>query len=376
MAHRSVVTLLVPLLLAAGLLAVTAPAEAATYQQVWTMAPATVTRGAESTIVVTARPIRKGREVRIRIRHVGGDWVYLGKARERASGNAVVPFRIEHSGSYELQATVVGYGSLPRIRGRVKQLKVVPSHVPVVIAHRGGASSAPENTMAAFELAVHNGADRLETDVQETSDGTLVLFHDRSLARTTDVASKFPGRENDPLTTFTFAELETLDAGSSFSPTRAGERIPTFAALLDLARAKGVAVLAEAKLPDSSPGIEQRMLDTVHAAGLASTRQDDRVVFESFDLGSLRRFLELDPDANVSPILTSFPADLTTIAWAGSITLAAPATTTARVAAAHARGLEVNVWTPNTADKLALFADTGADGLITDNTAVAAGVLR
>ncbi len=376
MAHRIAAWLCLTLVTASCMVLSGGPADAATAQRVWTRVPDTVSRGAGDRVVVTVRPIRRGREVRIRYRRVGGTWSRLGSARVRSSGNAVIPFTIARSGSYQLQATVVAYRSLPRIRGSVKALKVLPTNTPVVVAHRGGALEAPENTMSAFERALTRGAQRLEADVQETADGTLVLFHDRSLARTTDVETVFPGRENDPLTSFTFAELETLDAGSYLSPAWAGERIPTLRALLDLARDRGVDVLIEAKLPDESPGIEQHMLDEVRASGLDSSRLDHRVVYESFELESLQRFVALDPDANVSPILTSLPADLTALEWAGSITLKASATTADGVAAAHRHGLEVNVWTPDTALEIAALADTGVDALITDDPALAAGVLH
>lgn len=377
MAHRTALWIVIPLMASAGLVSLDVPAQAATVvQRVWTSAPASVIRGTTARITVTSRPIRSGRYVRVRYRRVGGPWAYLAAGRERSTGRAVISFRINRSGSYQVQATMLSYGALPWVRGAIKAVKVVPIHPPVVVAHRGGDLAAPENTMSAFELAVRNGATRLETDVQETSDGQLVLFHDRTLARTTDVAVKFPERKDAPLTSFTFAELETLDAGSYLSPSWAGERIPTFRALLDLARVQGVGVLAEAKLPDDSPGIEQLMVGDVHAAGLESTRQDDRVVFESFDMTSLRRFLDVDPGANVSPILSSFPDDLTTFAWADSITLNAAAATTARITAAHVAGLEVNVWTPDTAPEMALDADEGADALVTDDVTLANQVVH
>jgi len=255
-------------LAAVGLVVVGPPARAATAQRVSTVAPAVITRGVGARIVVTSRPIRKGRVVRVRFRAVGGSWSRLGTARERGDGTAVIPFKIGRSGQYQVQATVLRYRALPRVRGRVKAVKVVPVHAPVVIAHRGAAAAVPENTMPSFVRALDRGADRLETDVQETADGVLVLFHDRALARTTDVARKFPGRQQDPLTTFTYAELATLDVGSWFDLVWAGTRIATFDEVLALVRERGVGLLAETKFPDTSPGVESRMLAHVRDAGL------------------------------------------------------------------------------------------------------------
>ena len=72
-------------------------------------------------------------------------------------------------------------------------------------AHRGASQYAPENTMAAFNLGVKMGADGIETDVQETSDGKLVLFHDSSLKRTLSI--------DGSIRDYTWKELSNFDAG-------------------------------------------------------------------------------------------------------------------------------------------------------------------
>jgi len=84
------------------------------------------------------------------------------------------------------------------------------------IAHRGARSLAPENTLLAFEKAWDHGADAIEVDVQVLADGTLVIHHDATLARTTNVSECFPERASQPITTFIFDEIRTLDAGSWF----------------------------------------------------------------------------------------------------------------------------------------------------------------
>ncbi|MDD2315003.1 MAG: glycerophosphodiester phosphodiesterase family protein [Proteiniphilum sp.] len=86
-----------------------------------------------------------------------------------------------------------------------------------VIAHRGTIFWAPELTEAAFRWARNSAADYLELDVHRTKDGQLVVMHDKTLKRTTNVATVFPGRENDPIGTFTMAELLQLDAGILFN---------------------------------------------------------------------------------------------------------------------------------------------------------------
>ena len=97
-------------------------------------------------------------------------------------------------------------------------------------AHRGGAKTAPENTLASLEAAINNLSDYAEIDVQETKDGELVLLHDNNLKRTTGV--------NWKIWETTLEEVKTLDAGSSFSADFAGEQVPTLREALELCRGR------------------------------------------------------------------------------------------------------------------------------------------
>ncbi len=85
-----------------------------------------------------------------------------------------------------------------------------------IIAHRGARSLAPENTLVAARKAHAVGADLWETDVAVTADDRLVLMHDDAMMRTTDVADRFPGRVPAPFSTYTLAEIRSLDAGAWF----------------------------------------------------------------------------------------------------------------------------------------------------------------
>jgi glycerophosphoryl diester phosphodiesterase len=95
----------------------------------------------------------------------------------------------------------------------------VQNYIPenTVIAHRGTVYWAPELTEASFRWARNTGADYLELDVQRSKDNVLIIMHDKNFKRTTDVALKFPGRENDRVDSFTFEEIMKLDAGSNFN---------------------------------------------------------------------------------------------------------------------------------------------------------------
>ncbi|HIM37525.1 MAG TPA: hypothetical protein EYM38_05795 [Dehalococcoidia bacterium] len=106
-------------------------------------------------------------------------------------------------------------------RGRVTRWDFTPGslHLPLVIAHRGDVTNAPENTISAFRAALDIGADGIELDVRLTKDEKLVVFHDRRLDRTSD--------GNGPVNHRTLDEVREMDAGSWFGPGFKGERPPT-----------------------------------------------------------------------------------------------------------------------------------------------------
>uniref|UniRef100_Q01R14 Glycerophosphoryl diester phosphodiesterase n=1 Tax=Solibacter usitatus (strain Ellin6076) TaxID=234267 RepID=Q01R14_SOLUE len=100
----------------------------------------------------------------------------------------------------------------------------------VAIAHRGEHLHHPENTMPAFEEAVHLGADFIEVDVRTTADGKLVLSHDANVDRCTN--------GNGEVAKMTFEEIRALDAGGKMGPEFKGTKVPTFDEVLNYARGK------------------------------------------------------------------------------------------------------------------------------------------
>lgn len=120
---------------------------------------------------------------------------------------------------------------------------------PLIVAHRGAAHLAPENTIIAGQVAVDLGVDAWEIDIQLSRDGIPFLLHDTTLKRTTNVSVQFPGRESEPASNFTWAELQQLDAGSWFverDPYRAIEKGLVSAAQLQLYRNAKIPSLEEA----------------------------------------------------------------------------------------------------------------------------------
>ncbi len=152
----------------------------------------------------------------------------------------------------------------------------------LLFAHRGAMASAPMNTMAAFELAVEQGADGIELDVQLSRDGHVAVLHDFSLDATTDGGG--------PLAQKSLSELQGLDAGGWFSSEFAGEGIPTLAQVF---ASLGDRTLFNVEI--KSGGASSSKLAEQVAACIRRFSVDERVVVSSFDPTILLNFRRLMP---------------------------------------------------------------------------------
>jgi glycerophosphoryl diester phosphodiesterase len=225
-----------------------------------------------------------------------------------------------------------------------------------VIAHRGGAHYAPENTLAAFRNAIALGADRLEFDVQMTKDGNLVVIHDETLDRTTNGSG--------PINGLTLAQVSALDAGQ-------GEKIPTFEEVIKLAQVAGIDIFPEAKSAHLYPGIEEKMLAALEYAGYL-----DHTVIQSFEADSLNRFHQLNPQVKLCALyglwklsVSSPPAGAQAVCPAAEMVLLNPG----MIRQAHLEGRQVYVWylaaeNPLLTKVMRFF---GADGVIVNDPAAA-----
>ena len=170
-----------------------------------------------------------------------------------------------------------------------------------LIAHRGASGYAPEHTAAAYRLAMEQGADFVEQDLQITKDGVLVCLHDLTLERTTNVAEVFPGRARSgpqgqswPVSDFTLGEIERLDAGAWFKPEFKGQRVQTFQEAIDLVRGRA-GLYPETKAPEvyGSLGFDMEALLLAQLAknGLDRPGADAKtpIVIQSFSPDSLRK---------------------------------------------------------------------------------------
>lgn len=147
---------------------------------------------------------------------------------------------------------------------------------PLLMAHRGASMLAPENTLASMQAAADLGVYGVETDLTVSYDGMLFLMHDSALARTTNVAAIFPGREKDPADSFTWAELSQLDASQWFvgQVLYMGEPIPTLGEVLQIVRDNNLDFIYDLRIPaDDHPYAEQALdlcLSEIQVAGVSN----------------------------------------------------------------------------------------------------------
>ena len=153
---------------------------------------------------------------------------------------------------------------------------------PLVGAHRGGASYAPENTLTAFEEGIRRGADMLELDIHLSREGEVVVIHDHTVDRTTN------GRGY--VHELTVPELKRLDAGTWFDPRFAGERIPTLREVIAFVDRRVPLTIELKGVPRTADALSDAMVDLLEEMGMT-----DGVLVIAFDHEQTRRVKERNP---------------------------------------------------------------------------------
>ena len=229
------------------------------------------------------------------------------------------------------------------------------------VAHRGATAYSPENTIAAFDLAVDMKADYIEIDVQRSKDGELVLIHDTTVDRTTDGT----GKVGD----LTFEQLRSLDAGSWKGEQFAGERIPTFEEILDHYHGK-VGILIELKAPELYPGIEEQVAAALIERNLDKP-QNEKIIIQSFNFESMKKMDLLLPRVPIG-VLTSNRADTTLEAlkefstYADWFNPSYGIVTEELVNQVHSLGMQIGSWTVRSQEAADFLFEMGVDAIISD----------
>ena len=234
-------------------------------------------------------------------------------------------------------------------------------HQVAVTAHRGSSIHAPENTLSAVRRAIEDGADFAEIDVQETSDGVVVLLHDTDLMRVAGV--------NKKIWQVTYPEIKSLDAGSWFSKEFKAEHIPTLAQVLKLSRNK-IKLNIELKFNGHEKQLVENVVGIIQDHGFES-----QCVVSSLNYAGLQKVRDLNPDLQTGFIIAKsignmFGADI------DFLSLASGVVTADVVAAAGKSKKEVHVWTINSPASMSYFIDLGVDNIITDYPAKLVAIIK
>lgn len=248
---------------------------------------------------------------------------------------------------------------------------------PFIIGHRGASARAPENTLAAFALALEGGADGVEFDVRLARDGVPVVIHDATLDRTTSRAGTVEALESQ--------ELTTLDAGSWFNARRpalareayARERIPTLADVFDRFGRSARLLYVEMKCDD--PALASPLARAVVEAVRAHDGLAERVVIKSFAHESISEVKRLAPELRTAALFDRswsrplLPRDKIIAAasrcHADEISLHRSLLRRATVEAARRAGLDTIVWTTDTPFWLRRARALGLRAVITNRPA-------
>jgi glycerophosphoryl diester phosphodiesterase len=282
--------------------------------------------------------------------------------------------------------------------------------VPITnIAHRGASALAPENTLAAFRRALRDGAGMCELDVHLSLDGEVVVIHDDTLERTTNIEDYYQTwrlEKGVQVSSLPLEKLKMLDAGTWFveedakralasgvlSPDEAeayrGEPIPTLKEVLAFADESGMIMNVEIKqIPRFYEDIAERVV-----AAVKGMKNKDLVLISSFDHEICRQVHGLDSTLGVAPICSNRIADpgryvqeiLGGCAYHPSGTLLglgdgrpkdAPLINREDIASAQRHGVAVNVWTINDRKSMERMVRAGVDGIMTDYPHVLKAVL-
>ena len=221
-----------------------------------------------------------------------------------------------------------------------------------ITAHRGSSITAPENTMAAIMLAAEEGADYVEIDVQETSDGTIVLVHDKDLLRVFGIKKG--------IWEASFEELKDLDSGGWFSPEFSDQRLATLDQVIKSIKGKAMLNI-ELKFNGHQKQLAKEVVRIVRENDFT-----DDCILTSLDYAGIQRARAAGPEFRTGVIITSAIGDVTKLDG-DLISVSAGTVTRDLIDRARLADLEVHVWTVNSVQQMNKMIGMGVDQIITDD---------
>ncbi len=273
---------------------------------------------------------------------------------------------------------VVSYGAILPLCQAADQPRIL------VHGHRGARAARPENTVPAFEYAIAQGVDALEMDMAVTKDNVIVISHDPILHPPVCTSVK----ESAVIRESTLAEVRQWDCGAVQNPrfatqmTIPGTRMPTLDEVFQLARRGSFDYNIETKSfpdkPQYTPSPEEfvrRVLEKIREYKL-----ERRIILQSFDFRTLVAMRKVAPEIRLSALTETDQREFTEIAAdAGKAEIVSPdyhLVTAAKVAAAHAAGLQVVPWTANTPEIWDVLIQAKVDAIISDDPAALIAYLK
>ncbi len=225
-----------------------------------------------------------------------------------------------------------------------------------VIAHRGCSAAAPENTLAAFQLAIELKCHLIELDLQFTRDLEPVVIHDPKVNRTTS--------GKGTVASLSFGEIRQWEAGSWFDSAFERERVPSLSQVLDQVRPSGVDLLIELKESRLLMRGCRRVVEEILRAEMGS-----RCILQSFELEAVRRLHDLAPGLRYAALYQRATPDYVGEAMsvgADYLALSRKLACDFVVQDAHRNGIQVFVWTVDTPAEIRRMIDLGVDGIISN----------
>lgn len=229
---------------------------------------------------------------------------------------------------------------------------------PLVIAHRGASAYAPENTIAAFNLAFEMGADGIELDVTLTKDSVPVVIHDDTVDRTTNGKGTVKG--------LTFEQIKQLDASYKFEKYR-GEKIPTLKQVLQAIGKRGIVNIELKSTIFQTDGIETATLAAINETGSAAN-----IIISSFNPFALQRMYNLEPRLPrgllYAPDLPIYlrRAWLRPLVHATAMHPHCSMIDAKFVVWARSKNLKINTWTTDAPAEMKRLIDLGVDAIMTN----------
>ncbi len=228
-------------------------------------------------------------------------------------------------------------------------------------AHRGASAYAPENSLESFALAIEMGAQGIELDIYETSDGKLVIHHDNNIKRMSGVDAKISETDFDTLRSYNFA--------GEYGEKYGFVKIPTLTEVLALFKTTNMTINVEMK--DGSDNYIRAITDLVREYGM-----EEQVIYSSFDHFKLKKIKEINPRAYVGALYSFNMACPWEYAKAAGFDALHPSYDQIYkfknefgidyIKESHALGIEVNPWTANKPGIITSLVEWGSDHIITD----------